>query len=140
MEGHRQNVGVVADLAEQILGRVLADRLAAGRDDDAGHDLAAPARDRDARGVGGGQAGADRAAREGEDHDRIDFLHRERAHARVRLVGARLGVDHFDVPAGGLRGVGRAGDHGDVERVVGDKGDDAEGLRFDACDCGDQRR
>ena len=105
-----------------------------------GHDLAAPARDRDARGVGGGQTGADRAAGEGEDHDRIDFLHRERAHARVCLIGAGLRVDHFNVPAGGLRGVGRAGDHGDVESIVGDQGDNAEGLRFDARDRGDQRR
>src|SRR4029077_3261981 len=52
MEGHRQNVGVVADLAEQVLGRVLADRLAARCDNDARDDLATPTRDRDARGVG----------------------------------------------------------------------------------------
>ena len=87
-----------------------------------------------------GQTGADRAAGEGEDHDRIDFLHGERAHARVRLIRARLGVDHFNVPTGGLRGVGRAGDHGDVKSIVGDQGDNAERLRFDPCDGGDQRR
>src|SRR5580700_3537155 len=61
MEGHRQNVGVFADLAEQVLSGIVADRLAADRDDDAGDDLAAPARNGDARGVGGGQTGADRA-------------------------------------------------------------------------------
>jgi hypothetical protein len=140
MEGHRQNVGVVADLAEQIFRGILADRPAAGGDDDARHDLAAPARNGNAGSVRSCEPRADRAARESEDHDRIDLLHRERAHACVRLVRARLGVDHFDVPAGGLRGVGRAGDHGDVESIVGDKGDNAEGLRFHASDRGDQRR
>jgi hypothetical protein len=79
-------------------------------------------------------------AGEGENHNRVDFLHRKRAHARVCLVGAGLRVDHFNVPAGGLRGVGRAGDHGDIQSIVGDKGDNAEGLRFEAHDRGDQRR
>src|SRR5580693_9582077 len=47
MEGHRQNVGVVADLPEQVLSGIVADRLAADCDNDARDDLAAPARDRD---------------------------------------------------------------------------------------------
>src|ERR1700722_17741090 len=78
MESHRQNIRVVAEFAEQVLGRVVAHRHAAGCDDDAWHDLAAPARNGNAGSVGGSQAGADRGAREGKDHDRIDLLHRER--------------------------------------------------------------
>ena len=132
MEGHRQHIGVVADLADEIFDRILADSQAARGDDDAGYDLAAPGGDRNPRRIRRRHARADRTAREGQHEDRIDLLHRERTHRRIRLIGAGLRVDDLDVPAGRLRALRHAGDHRDVESVVGDQRDDPEGLRLGA--------
>ncbi len=136
----KQLGGCVSDLAEQVVGRVLADGHAAGRNDDAVDDLAAPCGDRNTRGLGGLEPGADGARGEGEDEDRIDLLDGEAAHRRIGLVGACLGVDHLDVPAGRVGGLGGAADHVDVERVIGKERDDAERLRVGRADSGCHRQ
>ena len=128
VEGQSQDVGAVADFAEQIFDGVVADLPAAGGHHDAGRELAAPGRDRDMRLARRVEPRADRAAGEGQNEDGIDVLHGEGVHRRIGFVRARLGVDDLDVPPGRLGRLGRAADHVDVQRVIGQKCHDAEGF------------
>jgi hypothetical protein len=114
VEGQSQDVGAVADFAEQVFDGVVADLPATGGHHDAGRELAAPGRNRDMRLARRVEPRTERAAGEGQNEYGIDVLHGEGAHRSIGFVRARLRVDDLDVPPGRLGRFGCTADHVDV--------------------------